>query len=202
MRRQELAQRLSGLEGFEEPRVTLEQYVTPPDLAADLLYTAYMQGDIEGKEVADLGAGTGVLAVGAAMLGAEVEAVEKDASALETAHENAEEAGVEDRINFVEKDVADYRGRVATVVMNPPFSVHSEEGDKFFRTALSISSAVYTLISPDSRERIKDFAGQSSHEIRAVEEYSISIPPVYRFHTEESRDTRVDLVVTRREDEP
>ncbi|MFB6216919.1 MAG: METTL5 family protein, partial [Candidatus Aenigmatarchaeota archaeon] len=86
----ELKKKLSRVEGFSQPRVELEQYVTPPELAADLIHTAYMQGDVEGKEVVDLGTGTGILAIGAALAGAQVTAVEKDSDAIEIARENAE----------------------------------------------------------------------------------------------------------------
>ena len=61
---------LSTLKGFERPKPELEQYTTPSSLAAELLWQAYIDGNIEGKIVVDLGCGTGILALGAAILGA------------------------------------------------------------------------------------------------------------------------------------
>ena len=48
-----------------------------------MLYHALMKGDIEGKTVCDLGCGTGVLAIGAALLGADrVKGVDSDPKAV------------------------------------------------------------------------------------------------------------------------
>ncbi|MFB6190849.1 MAG: METTL5 family protein [Candidatus Nanohaloarchaea archaeon] len=193
----ELAQKLSRLEGFEDPKIQLEQYVTPPQLAADMVHAAYMQGDIEGKRVVDLGTGTGILAVGAALAGAEkVVAVEKDSEALEVALENARDAGVESVIEFVEKDVEDFEGSFDTCVMNPPFSVHSELLEDFYRAAFSVADAVYALGPRD--DSIKEFAREHGHEVLGAEDYSIGLESSYGFHTEEVRETGIRLIVTRR----
>ena len=89
MDRGELERRLDRAAGFAEPRVALEQYPTPPDVAAHLLHFAAMQGDLADRTVIDLGAGTGVLALGAACLGPQrVIGVERDTAAIPTAREN------------------------------------------------------------------------------------------------------------------
>jgi putative methylase len=193
----ELTQKLSRLAGFEEPSIELEQYMTPPQLAADMVHAAHMQGDIEGREVLDLGTGTGILAVGAALAGAEkVVAVEKDGDALEVARENARDAGVEEVIEFVEQDIADFEGSVDTAVMNPPFSVHSELLEEFLRAAFSAADAVYSLGPRD--DSIKELARSCGHEVLGTEDYSIGLESSYGFHTEEVRETEVRLIATRR----
>lgn len=51
------------IQNFEKPKIKLEQYITTPHLASHTLYTAQFSfDDIEGKEVLDLGIGTGRLA--------------------------------------------------------------------------------------------------------------------------------------------
>lgn len=63
---------LEGLETFENPKIELEQYTTSPLIAASVLHTAEMvYGDIKGKFVADLGCGSGILCIGAALLEAD-----------------------------------------------------------------------------------------------------------------------------------
>ena len=188
---------LSKVSDFEDPRIKLEQYITPPALAADLVFTAYMQGDIEGRKIADLGTGTGILGVGASKLDGEVTAVEKDDSALESAEENAESLNA--KIDFVSSDVKDFEGVFDTVVMNPPFSVHSDIGLSFWEKALEISENVYGISPRGARDDIKSLVRSSNHRIVGVQEYDIGLPPSYGFHTEESRETPVDLIITEEE---
>ena len=190
-----LIRELSKVEGFENPKISMEQYVTPPDLAADLVFTAYMQKDLEGK-VVDLGTGTGILAIGVALLGEKVTAVEKDEEALNIAKENAEKLGVSELIDFVHKDVEDFSEACDTVLMNPPFSQHTEEGLKFWGKACKISERVYSISPATGREGIKSFIKSSNHRVVEQSEFRIDLPATYGFHTEESRETLVDLIIT------
>ena len=71
LRLKELESRLQQVDGFEKPKLLLEQYPTRPHIAACMLYTIHnTYDDIENKMVADLGCGCGVLSIGTAMLGA------------------------------------------------------------------------------------------------------------------------------------
>ena len=63
-----LAVLLSRLEGFIGPKVRVEQYATDPEIAAEVLWQAFMKGDI-GKVSVDLGCGTGILGIGLLALG-------------------------------------------------------------------------------------------------------------------------------------
>src|SRR3989338_8422027 len=89
MNKKQLEIILSKLKPIENPKPTLEQYTIPSNLAADILHFAYLSGDIEGKVVFDFGCGTGRLAIGALLLGAEeVVGIDNDYKVLETAEEN------------------------------------------------------------------------------------------------------------------
>jgi len=195
-----LVRELSKVEGFENPKISLEQYLTPAQMAADILHTANLNQDLEGKKVADIGTGTGIFAIGAALLGADVKAFDKDRDALDLAEENAENLGMTEYIEFVETDVSDIEEEFDTVLMNPPFSVHSDIGIDFIRKAVEVSDAVYTVSHPGAREVIKDFVENSNHIITALEEYKVSLPPTYGFHTEEGRETEVDVIITKKDD--
>jgi len=71
MKLKELESHLQQVEEFEAPKILLEQYPTRPHIAACMLHTmAASFGDLEGRTVADLGCGCGVLSLGAVMLGA------------------------------------------------------------------------------------------------------------------------------------
>lgn len=90
---------------------------------ARLLYEANRQGDIRGMRVVDLGCGTGILACGAALLGAgEVIGIDWDRGALAVARENAAALGCD--VTFLEADVSRSGADIPpadTVIMNPPF---------------------------------------------------------------------------------
>ncbi len=193
----QLVRKLSQVQDFDNPKISLEQYLTPPQLAGDIIHTAYMNGDIEGQKIADFGTGTGIFAIGAAVLGGEVTAFEKDSDAIKLAEENAEKLGVEKAIDFVQTDIRDVEEDFDTVLMNPPFSVHSDIGIDFFRKAVSVSDAVYSVSHPGARQVIKDFVGNSNHRITALEEYKVTLPPTYGFHTNDGRETKVDVIITK-----
>ncbi len=90
-----------------------------------------MQGVIRaGDRVADLGAGSAVLAIAAAKLGAgSVAAIELDHDAIGNAEENAERNGVADRVRVIEGDAGVLLPLVApvrVVLANIISSVHAE----------------------------------------------------------------------------
>ena len=66
--KKELEVYLSKLKQLESLNIKLEQYSTPSDIAANILWIAYMNSDIKDKVIGDLGCGNGVLGVGALLL--------------------------------------------------------------------------------------------------------------------------------------
>ncbi len=70
------------------------------DVGLALAGGGQIAGVFEGKRVLDFGSGSGILAIGAALLGATVDAVEIDALAIENATENARLNGVSDSIVY------------------------------------------------------------------------------------------------------
>ena len=68
--KKQLAILLSKLQVFESPRAELEQYPLDGESASIILWTACQNKDIENKIMADLGCGTGILGLGALLLGA------------------------------------------------------------------------------------------------------------------------------------
>ena len=202
MKLNRLERLLETLEGFTDPSPLLEQYRTPASLAARLLYHAALKGDIEGKRVCDLGCGTGILAIGAALLGArEVVAVDIDQSALEIARRNADRARVD--ILFLQADSRDpaTAGRVGdcdTVVMNPPFGAQQLHADRpFLDASLAIAPVVYGIFNAGSRSFVNGYlAGRG--EIDEVIEGQLSIRRTFSFHRDEVREIPVEILVIRK----
>mmetsp|Transcript_7723 Transcript_7723/g.11101 ORF Transcript_7723/g.11101 Transcript_7723/m.11101 type:complete len:294 (+) Transcript_7723:82-963(+) len=89
---------------FPSPKITLEQYPTNVFLVASIMFTAMNKfGDV-GPElsVCDLGCGTGMLGIGAALMECDhVIMVDCDLDAITVAQENVREMELEDTMDFV-----------------------------------------------------------------------------------------------------
>ncbi|WP_175060193.1 METTL5 family protein [Thermococcus sp. 2319x1] len=196
MKKKHLAIILSNLRGFEEPKPELEQYRTPGNVAAELLWLANSLGEIEGKVIADLGAGTGVLSIGASLMGAKkVYAVEKDKKALEMAMENAKTLNISN-IEFVEASVEDFDINVDTVIMNPPFGSQNPKADRpFLLKAFEISDVVYSihLAKEEVRKFIEAFVKDNGFKITHRLTLSFEIPAQFFFHRKKLERILVDI---------
>ena len=150
----------------------------------------------------DLGCGTAMLAIGAAILGAcHVVGVDIDDDALEIARANIDEFDDPLPIDLVRCSVAAL-GRLPrlsadTVIMNPPFGTRKKGADMdFLRAAFQISRhSVYSLHKSSTREYIGKLArrelGAVSAEVLAQLRYDL--PATYSFHKAKSKDIEVDL---------
>lgn len=135
MRLKELEGYLQQVDGFENPKVDLEQYPTTPHIAAHMLYTMDTSfGDIEGKLVGDLGCGCGVLSIGSCVLGSAMTiGFDIDSDALEIASRNYVEFE-SDNFELVQCDVQQispcdkWKKKFDTIVMNPPFGTKNNKG--------------------------------------------------------------------------
>ncbi|XP_046427814.1 rRNA N6-adenosine-methyltransferase METTL5 isoform X1 [Neodiprion pinetum] len=202
MRLRELEEYLQQLDGFEEPKIWLEQYSTSAHIGAHILHTAYTHfDDIEGKAVADLGAGCGVLSLGAQLLGAShVVGFEIDADALSILRSNCLE--LETDVEAVHCDLLSYLpGRFEkyfdTVVMNPPFGTKRNAGTdmKFLETAVSIARhAVYSLHKTSTRDHVLRTAKRLGTTAKVVAELRYDLPRAYKFHKNTSVDVQVDFI--------
>jgi len=183
---------------FSEGNAELEQVATPPEAAAELLETALARGDIAGRTVADLGCGTGRLAIGAALLGARsVTGVEIDPRALAVAERSAYAAGVE--VAWVSSDVRVWRGSADTILMNPPFGAQTKGADRPFLDLAFASAgrAVYAFELAASRSFIARRAVERRAYVEATREVPWELPRLFPHHRRARVPIAVDLWVIR-----
>jgi putative methylase len=198
MKLRHLEMKLQRIGGYRRPRATLEQYQTPAPLAARLLYHALMKGDIEGKTVYDLGCGTGMLAIGAALLGAGcVKGVDSDPQVVMDANANA--ALLDAEVEFIVADAEDpalprLLGSCDTVVMNPPFGAQKAHADRpFIDLALSIAPVTYSIFNAGSTQFIETYTAERAE----IDEKVGSIFPIKRtfsFHTHDVQEIEVEIL--------
>jgi putative methylase len=197
MKLKQLEMSLQRLAGFPRPRAALEQYQTPAPLAARLLYHALMKGDIAGKRVCDLGCGTGVLAVGAALLGAgPVTGIDIDEKALDVARENAKLLGAE--VTFLAADLRSgcpqQAGACDTVVMNPPFGAQKAHADRpFIDCALALAPVTYSIFNAGSIPFVQSYTAQRA-EITEKIGGAFAMKRTFAFHTRDVQEIEVEIL--------
>ncbi|MFY9750569.1 MAG: METTL5 family protein [Methanoregula sp.] len=202
MKLRQLEMALQRCAGFEKPRAAWEQYQTPAPLAARLLYDAFVRGDIAGKTVTDLGCGTGILAIGAALLGARtVRAIDLDPDAIRTAEKNAALLGA--GVEFVTAGLggadaaqtcAERIGPCDTVVMNPPFGAQKVHADRpFIDCALAIAPVTYGIFNAGSTPFVEAYiAGRGKVAGRVSGTFPIKRS--FAFHTKDVQEVAVEIL--------
>ncbi|HTT35314.1 MAG TPA: METTL5 family protein [Thermoplasmata archaeon] len=192
MRRSELVRALARVPSFPHPDPSREQLATPPELAADLLWDALQAGDIAGRSVLDLGCGTGRLAIGAAILGADpVTGVDADAEAIELGRRAAREAGV--GVAWEVRPVGAGEGPVDTVVMNPPFGAQRAHADRpFWEEALRRGRRVHAFALAASRTFIAREAVARRGRIDATRPVDWRLPATFPHHRRRAVTLAVD----------
>jgi len=196
MRKKHLAIILSQLLPHPKPKLRWETYTLDAESAAEITYIAgCVNDDIRGKNVVDLGCGTGILAISAFLLGAGfVVGVDIDRDAIKVAEENAKAVNAE--VEFVTGDINCIVGHFDTTIMNPPFGSWRRGADvKFLEKALEISDVVYSLHKRGDfnreflRHKILSFGGT----VDRIYEMKITIPRTFNFHQKKRYLVEVDL---------
>ncbi|RKD97097.1 METTL5 family protein [Halopiger aswanensis] len=186
--RRSLARDLESLADFSDPSASLEQYLTPPDIAAHVCHRAALSGDLE-RPVVDLGTGTGMLAIGAALAGADrVLGIDVDPDALAVARENAARVDTgSTSIDWILGDAT--RPPLArsdvTVLSNPPFGAQrgNRHADRrFLETASSIATVSYTIHNEGSQEFVESFAADEGGEVTHAFRAEFPIERRFEFH--------------------
>jgi putative methylase len=121
-----LSRILSKLDRPSRNILGLEQYVTDVSAAVDFLFFVDAAGMIESKDIADLGCGTGILGLGAGLLGAKhVDMYDIDKKMLEICTRNVASASA-GNCSVHDEDLFDVLRHYDVVISNPPFGFQSD----------------------------------------------------------------------------
>ncbi len=188
--KKELAIVLSKLKVFENPNVQLEQYTTDSEIAAEILWHIFMQNELEGKHVADLGCGTGILGIGALLLGARhVTFVEIDDKAIATLQKNLDDFPeiLPDTYDIDCSEISQVptpEEPVDIIIMNPPFGTRDDHADLAFLTkALELSPIVYSMHKTSTISYIEGWIQRNEAKVTSKWNYEFPIKQTYAHQT-------------------
>ena len=188
------------IDDFKEPKIKFEQYMTPPEIAAFMIHYAWMKGEIENKKIIDIGAGTGMLGIGAAFLGGNVTMIEIDKDAYEILKNNV--AKTDHEIRLINKNIFDFDfdEEYDTALINPPFGIKSENKDMdFIVKASKISKHIFSIHdgSESNINNIKSLFEKNNLEIIESLMMDFSLKSTYPWHEEKNKILKVMLLYSK-----
>lgn len=148
--------------------------------------------DLNGR-VVDLGTGSGRLAIGSALMGAEkVLGLDIDKRSIGLAAQNAEELRV--NVDWVVGDLDSVAGDFETVMMNPPYGTREPHQDiRFLSRAFELAPVTYSIHKSSTREFLIQFMNKKDRIVDQVRSVEMQIPHMFNFHRKKWRAVQVDL---------
>ena len=193
---------LESLETFSSPKDYLEQYQTPASVAGEMIHYISNNYSIQNYSIADLGCGTGILGIAAALCGCKnVFLFDIDEEALEIAKNNVESLELNDNIQIIQTDVNQLRlckklnKYFDLVITNPPFGIRSENGAdvEFLKTASYLcNNTIFSLHKFSTVNFLKKFYNKNG--INDIKSFKIeyNLPKTYKF--QKKKEKNIDVV--------
>ena len=191
LNKKKLAIELSKLIPLDSKKIKLEQYVLDSEIAAEIIFIMNYNNDINGKIIADLGCGNGILGKGCSLLNAKkIYFVDTDKEAINSAKKNVKDK----RAVFVNNDVKYFNNKVDVVVMNPPFGTKIKYSDReFLLKAFEISNKIYSLHKITSINFIEKIARDNGFKVLDIIRFKIPLRRSYLFHRKKIKNVDVGL---------
>ena len=195
MRLRHLAMSLSKLQPHPCENVDLEQYSTDGNIASQFISSIVSYGDLSPDSiVGDLGAGNGILGIGALKLGAKkCIFLEADIRACEILQENLvlnylNESGViineflDTNTNFPKVDL---------IVCNPPWGRQKEKADRPFLDLIIENGAISYLMHSSHATHLRPFFESRNWSVEKYGEHDFNLPANFSHHRKEKESTKV-----------
>ena len=202
MKLKNIISELESLETFSSPKDYLEQYQTPPSVAGEMIHYISNNYNLNNYSIADLGCGTGILGISAALCGCKnVFLFDIDEEALDIAKNNIEKLELEDNIQIIQMDVNQLRNcnklnkYFDLVITNPPFGIRSENGAdiEFLKTASYIcNNTIFSFHKFSTINFLKKFYNKKG--INDIKSFKIeyNLPKTYKF--QKKKEKNIDVV--------
>jgi predicted RNA methylase len=199
---------LSKLSGFSNHDLHKEQYETPSEIAADFLWQINMiDRNIAEKNILDIGCGTGILGIGAMLLGAKhVTFVEIDNSAIEILKNNIkkteEEIGQKFNYQVIHSDISSVNTiQTEICICNPPFGTKNKHVDReFLNMALKSSNIVYSFHKTSTLEYLQELFSSKGFDFSVMSNYNFELHATQKFHTRKLHRIEVSTIRIRKHD--
>ncbi|UMM23495.1 hypothetical protein L5515_004184 [Caenorhabditis briggsae] len=199
---------LDELEGFEKPKIKLEQYATSSELAVSMMEMIDETVGLDGVKLVDIGCGCGMLMTTAATLYdlKSVVGIDIDEDALKICAKNLETADIQENCDLLQMDVLDPeaklpQGEFDVAVINPPFGTKNNAGIdmKFVKIGIELvrpGGSVFSLHKSSTRNYILKTANkwEDLEDVEACAQMRWKLSATYKFHKEKSVDIDVDLI--------
>ena len=195
MKVRRLAMLLSSLSEHPSGSVELEQYATDGDLAARWLADIAAFGDLsEYCTVVDLGAGNGVLGLGALAMGAgRATLVEADQAACDVAKSNAESMGFADSVEVIQATLGSGPvdlGSADVLISNPPWGRQTPRADRPFLEAMIDVAAPAHLLHSAEATHIQPLFENAGWSTERYGDADFALPAAYSHHSRKRGRTR------------
>jgi putative methylase len=186
--KRELAIYLSKLKNFKVKNFMLEQYETPSEIAAVLIWDMALNSEVNTRVVLDAGCGAGIFGIGLLLMGAKmVYFVDKDQKAVNVAIENYNNVKEEYEIGeaeFIVEDITMFDEQVDIVVQNPPFGTKEKHADKkFLEKAFSVAPLVYSFHKYSTKKFVEAITKDFKFRVDRVTRIDFPIKASFEFHT-------------------
>jgi len=195
-----LAVILSQLKSFELPNPSAEQYQTESENAAAICWSAYMNGDIKDKKIADLGAGNGIFGIACLLLDAKtVYFVDNDPACIKLIKENLNSLELKlaekKKAVLLKMDISEFHQKADTAVQNPPFGVQKAHADlPFLEAAFKSADTIYSIHMAESRDWVQARAKEHSFKLTNCAEFPFLLKKSMSHHTKDKVYTQVICV--------
>ena len=194
-----LISKLESIETFENPKEYLEQYQTSPEIAGEMFHYIYNKfgEEIENMKIGDLGCGTGILGIAAALIGCkDVVLFDIDEEIIDIAKQNVNNLELQNCIQIILCDVNQIKNwktlnkKFDIIVTNPPFGIRSQSGAdvEFIKCGINLCNGfVYSLHKFSTFNFLKKF--YSKNNINNLNGFKINydLPKSYKFHKKNNK---------------